>query len=258
MMVDPNALPMEAFSETLEYSFNKPALLAEALTHSSLSGLERPSLRGYGSHGRGDGHHGHTHPILAQPGRDYERLEFLGDRVLGLLIAEWLLERFPNDREGALSKRLTALVRREALAVVARDMGLGDYLRMSPGEEAAGGRRNDTILADACEALIGALYLDGGLKAARAFVRREWTNRIDVRDAPPVEPKTALQEWAQARALALPVYTLSGRDGPDHDPRFRVAVTVVGAGTAEGEGTSKRAAEKAAASTLLERLTSEK
>lgn len=223
---------LSALAQALGHSFNNPALLAEAVTHSSLAGSERAG---------------------AKHAPDYERLEFLGDRVLGLAVAEWLLERFPGDREGVLAKRHTVHVRREALATVARRIGLAAYLRLSPGEEQMGGRENDTILADACEAVIGALYVDGGLTAARTFVRAHWSDGVDTPDAPPAEPKTALQEWAQARGLPLPSYALVERSGPDHAPRFVVRVTVAGRGQADGEGGSKRLAERAAAAALLEK-----
>jgi ribonuclease III len=224
---------LSALAQALGYNFNKPALLAEAVTHSSLAGAERAGVK-------------HA--------PDYERLEFLGDRVLGLTVAEWLLERFPDEREGALAKRHTMHVRREALTAVARRIGLAAHLRLSPGEEQMGGRDNDTILADACEAVIGALYVDGGLEAARRFVRAHWSDGVDNPGAPPAEPKTALQEWAQARGLPLPSYALVERSGPDHAPRFVVRVTVAGRGEADGEGGSKRLAERAAAAALLEKL----
>lgn len=230
--ITPTADPT-ALYPILERVFTAPALLAEALTHSSLAGTDRAGAR-------------HA--------PDYERLEFLGDRVLGLIVAERLLDRFPADREGVLAKRHTAHVRRETLAAVARRIGLGAYLRMSPGEEQMGGRDNDTILADACEAVIGALYIDGGLEAARRFIHAQWADAVDNPGDPPPEPKTALQEWAQARGLPLPAYALVDRIGPDHAPRFVVRAAVGGCGQAEGEGGSKRAAERAAAAALLNEL----
>ena len=224
---------LAALAVALGHRFANTALLAEAATHSSVAG---------------------TDPAGARHAPDYERLEFLGDRVLGLVVAEWLLERFPNEKEGALAKRHAGHVRREALAAAARRIGLGRHLRLSPGEETAGGRDNDTILADACEAMIGALYLDGGLEPARRFVRTQWAEVIDEPGGPPAEPKTALQEWAQGRALPLPAYTLLERSGPDHAPRFLVRATVAGRGQADGEGGSKRVAERAAAAALLKKL----
>lgn len=208
--------------------------LADAVTHPSLAGLAR--CQG---------------PI---PGTAYERLEFLGDRVLGLVIAQWLLERFPAEREGDLAKRHVGLVRRETLGRVAEDIELGRHLRLSPGEAEAGGRSNRTILADACEAVIGALYLDGGLDAVTRFIRRAWSPLIDTSGTPPQEPKTALQEWAQGRGKPLPAYEVVGQTGPAHDPRFEVRVTVAGLPPVTAAGPSKRAAEKAAASTLLRQV----
>ena len=213
------------------YRFEDTSLLKEAMTHPSIN----PGDRGAATHG-------------------YERLEFLGDRVLGLVIAEWLLERFADEHEGQLAKRHTALVRREALTGVAQDIGLGSWLLMSSAEEGMGGRDNRAILADACEALIGALYLDGGLDVARAFIRKAWAAGFDRYSRPPQDPKTALQEWAQARGLPLPVYETLDRTGPDHEPVFVVQARVDGHAPARAEGTSKRLAAKRAAQALLDTL----
>jgi len=227
--VDGSEHDLAGLAEALGHRFAKPELLAEAMTHPSLT------ERGAAGHG-------------------YERLEFLGDRVLGLVVAEWLLERFPDEPEGSLAKRHTALVQADALAGVAEEIGLGHWLRLSPGEQGGGGRTKPAILADACEAAIGALFLDGGLDAARAFIRRRWTGRIDAATAPPQDPKTGLQEWALARGLPLPTYETLSREGPDHSPVFHVRVTVRGQEPAAASGTSKRTAEKAAAAILLKRL----
>jgi len=223
----------------LGHAFADPGLLADAVTHPSLMGLERSDKGTSPAHG---------------PGIAYERLEFLGDRVLGLCIAEWLLERFPAEKEGALAKRHASLVRREALGAVAEGLDLGRYLRLSPAEDSGGGRGNRSILADACEAVIGALYLDGGLEAAKRFIRGAWDGMIDRHQPPPLDPKTALQEWAQGRGRPLPVYEMVGQSGPAHEPVFRVRVTVQGEEPATAEGSSKRAAEKQAASALLRQL----
>lgn len=223
----------------LGHTFADAGLLADAVTHPSLMGLERS--------GKG------VAPTQG-PGIAYERLEFLGDRVLGLCIAEWLLERFPQEREGALAKRHAALVRREALGAVAEGLSLGRYLRLSPAEDSGGGRGNRTILADACEAVIGALYLDGGLEVVRGFIRGAWAGMIDKHQPPPMDPKTALQEWAQGRGRPLPVYEMVEQSGPAHEPVFRVRVRVEGEEPATASGTSKRAAEKQAASALLRQL----
>jgi ribonuclease-3 len=221
----------------LGHGFTDAGLLLAALTHPSVAGL------------------GRTAAGMAVPGAAYERLEFLGDRVLGLLVAEWLLERFPAEREGDLARRHAALVRREALARVADGVDLGAYLRLSPGEQGIGGRANLTILADACEAVIGALYLDGGLLVTRAFVRRAWAALIDESGSlPPQDCKTALQEWAQGRGKPLPVYEIVRRSGPAHQPEFEVAVRVEGFAPVHGVGRSRRAAETTAAQTLLGQL----
>ena len=181
-----------------------------------------------------------------------ERLEFLGDRVLGLVVADKLHRLFPKDPEGLLALKLNALVRRDACAAAAVASGLPEHVVLAASEEASGGRRKNAILAGLCEAVIAALYLDGGYEAARAFIEKYWEEAFahlsqDMRDA-----KTALQEWAQSRGSRdAPVYRLIGREGPDHAPRFVVEVAIVGAGSATGDGNSKREAEQAAAAALL-------
>jgi len=214
----------------LGHRFARPPLLERAVTHPSAA-----PRRGAGSHG-------------------YERLEFLGDRVLGLVVTDLLLARFPDESEGALGRRLADLVRRETVAEVAGQLDLGRFLRLAKGEQAAGERDNPAILADACEAVFGALYLDGGLEAARAVIEPHWAPLIEAASQPPQDPKTALQEWAQGRGLALPDYREVARAGPAHGPTFTVEVSVVGQAPARGEGRSKRLAEQAAARRLLERL----
>jgi ribonuclease-3 len=223
------------------YAFARPELLREALTHPSAVSPER----GRGRRGR--------YPVRPT----YERLEFLGDRVLGLAIADLLWRRFENEPEGHLTRRLTHLVRGKALARVAETIGLGAHLLMSPAEKSAGTAANSGILADVCEALIAAIYLDGGFDAASAFIGRFWQPLVDEMEGPPRDPKTALQEWAQARALALPSYELVATSGPDHAPRFTVAAKLPGRDGATATASSKRAAEARAAELLLERLTAE-
>lgn len=215
-------------AEALGHGFARPELLAQALTHPSAK--ER----------RG--------------GHDYERLEFLGDRVLALIVTDMLLEAFPKADEGALAKRHAALVRREALARVAAEVGLGDFLVLSKGEEESGGRGSEAILADSVEAVIAALYLDGGLKASAAFVRRHWTRLMEAASEPPEDPKTILQEWAQGASKPLPSYRTVGVEGPPHEPTFSVVVHVEGIEPVTGSGPSKRAAEQAAAAAMLERV----
>jgi ribonuclease-3 len=188
------------------------------------------------------------------PPRNYERLEFLGDRVLGLVVADLLWHRFANEPEGPLTRRHAQLVRRDTLAQVARTIGLDRHLKLSPSETAAGAARKPAVLADACEAVIAAVYLDGGFPAAFAFVERFWGPLIAEMDAPPRDPKTLLQEWAQGRGLPLPVYEVRGESGPDHARHFTVAVQVLGLDEASATASSKRAAETGAAAALLEQL----
>lgn len=200
-----------------------------------------------------------THPSVAQgraPRRitPYERLEFLGDRVLGLVVADMLFHHFPDEAEGALARRHAALVRRETLAIVAEQIDLPSCLVLARGEEDAGGRANPALLADACEALIGALYADAGFDVSARFVRQLWVPLMQAVLAPPKDAKTALQEWAQGRGKPLPIYTVVGKDGPPHDPTFVVSVNVEGLDPVCGTGTSKRVAEQAAATALLEKV----
>lgn len=186
---------------------------------------------------------------------DNERLEFIGDRVLGLVIAQVLIERFPSANEGELARRFNRLVRGEACARVARALGIGSHLILSESEAGSGGRAKGTILADAMEAILGAVFLDGGFEAARSVVRNLWTSQYDDQHSTSAGPdaKSALQEWAQGKGLALPEYVEVSRKGPDHAPRFTSEVRISGCAPARGEGSSKRAAEQAAARTLLER-----
>ena len=184
---------------------------------------------------------------------DNERLEFIGDRVLGLAIAELLNERFPEGSEGDLARRYNRLVRGEACAKVARTIGLGPHLILSESEAGSGGRTKNTILADAMEALLGAIFLEGGFKTARGVVRNLWESLSEDLPAPGVDAKSALQEWAQGRGLELPQYVEIARKGPDHAPRFTTEVRISGMEPARGEGASKRASEQAAARALLER-----
>lgn len=195
-----------------------------------------------------------THSSVAGNARSNERLEFLGDRVLGLVVAHLLFDTFPHEPEGALARRHTALVRRQALARVANAIGLGACLRLSRGEEDSGGRHNSGLLADACEAVLAAIFLDGGLDAAEKFVRRHWLPLMDESHKPPQDPKTELQELVQGRGLPLPQYREISREGPAHAPMFTVEVHVVGYATVTATGKSKQAAEKAAAQILLDQI----
>jgi len=220
---------LEAAQAVIGHRFRDQDLLTRALMHRSASG--------------------------GAEARSYERLEFLGDRVLGLVVAEMLYERFPREPEGFLARRHAALVRREALARVARRVGLGRHVIMSKGEEEAGGRDSDAILSDACEAVLGAAYLDGGLEPAARFIKAHWPTMMEEAAAPPKDAKTALQEWAQQRGLPLPAYETVSAEGPDHSPVFTVQVSVQGHPAAAATGASKRAAAQAAAASLLETLT---
>lgn len=181
---------------------------------------------------------------------NYERLEFLGDRVLGLAVAEWLYERFPNEAEGQLSKRINALVSRQTCAEVGRAIGIVAHLRLGKQARSDGAAASDNVVGDAVEALIGARFLDAGADAARAFVRAAWADRIDIARAPQ-HPKAALQEWAASKNRRVPEYAVIDRTGPGHAQRFTVRVAIGTLGEATGEGSSKQEAETEAAKALL-------
>jgi ribonuclease-3 len=212
-----------ALEERLGHRFSDRALLTRALTHRSAAGKALDSN---------------------------ERLEFLGDRVLGLLIAEWLAERFPKEREGDLGKRLARLCSQEVIAPIAEGMGLAAALRVPPAESRGGVRERATVLSDALEAVLGALYLDAGLDAARGVVRREWADAVARQGHPPTSAKNRLQEWTLGRGLGLPDYVHLGAEGPAHAPRFVALVRAAGR-EARGMGETKRAAEAAAAEAWL-------
>ena len=231
MATSPAFANLDELTARIGHNFANAALLHGALTHPSLAG-SRPRKKGV---------------------MPYERLEFLGDRVLGLVIAEWLYHKFPDANEGDMAKRHAALVNREALRAVAVEISLGHYLRLARGEDAGAARKNLATLPDAMEALIGALYLDGGLQAAAAFIHRYWQKDIAIETAP-ADPKTALQEWAQGHGLPLPQYKVLDRSGPAHAPRFVIEGSVKGHPPVTAEGHSKRAAEKACAELLLQQL----
>ena len=214
--------------EILGYSFKDESLIREALTHPSLEG---------------------TH--------SYQRLEFIGDRVLGLAIAAWMFELHPNADEGGLASRHTNLVRREACAKIATDLNLGDFIHMAKSSEDTGGRKRETIIADVCESVIGAIYLEAGYLEAEKFIRKFWHEmahnvKVAKRDA-----KTSLQELVQSRGKSTPVYTTIDQKGPDHQPTFTIVVSVQGEGEETAKGFSKRDAEQLAAEKILKRLKSE-
>lgn len=183
----------------------------------------------------------------------YQRLEFLGDRVLGLSVADMLFVRYNQAEEGDMSRRLADLVRKETCAEVAQAWDLGQFLRLGDGEILGGARKNRAILADACEAIIGAVFIDGGYAAARALVERAFGERLLKPVKPLRDAKTALQEWAQGKGYPTPTYSERGRSGPDHAPRFIVAARITGLDDAEAQGPSKRLAEQAAAEAFLRR-----
>ncbi len=216
-----------ALQEKLGHRFKDTQLLIQALTH---SGAAQNRLE------------------------SNERLEFLGDRVLGLALAGMLLETFPDEAEGKIGYRFSALARAESLARIAGQIGLSQHIRMARGEEEIGGRDNPSIIADSCEAVIAALYLDGGFEAAERFVHEYWRPLMSENLAPPKDSKTLLQEWAQGQGLPLPVYRVADREGPAHAPHFTVEVSVHEKKPAKGEGTSKQAAEQAAADALMDRI----
>jgi ribonuclease-3 len=217
-----------ALEKTIGYRFKDRELFDRSLTHiSALAGGNRT--------------------------QSYQRLEFLGDHVLGLIVSDMLFHAFPKADEGELSRRLADLVRREACADVARTINLGEALRLGTSEANAGGRTRTAILADVCEALVGAVYLDGGYDASAKLVAKLWGERMRKPARPLRDAKTMLQEWAQARGLPTPTYREVERTGPHHDPEFRVAVALPNHEPAEGLGRSKRAAEQAAAAVMLKR-----
>jgi ribonuclease-3 len=215
-----------ALENKINYTFSDPALLETALTHSSLQ----------------------------KAACDNERLEFLGDRVLGLAVADLLFGHFPDENEGSLAKRHTGLVQQEALVRVAQAIDLSPHLKLSASEARSGGKEKETILADALEALIGAIYLDGGFTAARDFIEKFWSDLLRQQGAPPEDAKSKLQEWAQAKSLPLPEYTLLSKSGADHAPQFEIEVSVQGVGKTAAVAASKRAAEKSAALKMLEKI----
>ncbi|MEL6952928.1 MAG: ribonuclease III [Pseudomonadota bacterium] len=219
---------LRAFMARLGYDFAEPEHLIRALTHPSFASATRP---------------------------DNQRLEFLGDRVLGLVIAEALLQADASAREGQLAPRYNALVRKEACADIARSIDLGAVLKLGRSEQVSGGRRKDALLGDAIEAVLAAIYLDGGYEAARGVILRLWHDRLQDVDQDARDAKTALQEWAQARRMPPPAYTEQARSGPDHAPVFTIEVALMSGETARAEAPSKRAAEQNAARALLDRLT---
>lgn len=219
---------LAVFQDRLGYHFANPDHLNHALTHSS----------------KGE--------------ENYERLEFLGDRVLGLVIAEILYRCFPFEKEGSLARRHSALACTETLAKIARDLDIPSVVIASSAELASGGNKQDNLLADCMEAIIGAIFLDKGYVPCQEVITALWGDRIYTLSQPPVDSKTALQEWAQGRGLPVPTYEIVERTGPDHAPVFRMRVTVQGFDPMESTGASRRVAEKAAAQNMLDKLQEKK
>lgn len=217
--------PVDQLEKKIGHSFTSQDLIRDALTHSST---------------------GHD--------KNYERLEFLGDRVLGLIVAQMLFEKFPDEPEGDLAKRLSALVQGELLARIAQKIDLGSYVVFSEAERAAGGRENVNILADVFEAVIGALYLDSGFEKCQSLIEELWADSFFEMKAPPQHPKTRLQEWAQGKGLPLPVYEIVGQSGPDHMPVFDVQLFVQGYESVTAQGSARQEAEKIAARMFLDQL----
>jgi len=217
---------MTSFEKELGYVFKNPTLLQQALTH----------------------------PSASDKGQEFERLEFLGDRVLGLVIANWLFKEFPQDKEGDLAKRFTALVRKETLVRVAETIALDDVMVMKREKSSSQKKRLETLLADGCEALIAALYLDGGLETVYSFIHRYWQEHIQSSPHPPRDPKSVLQEWAQAQKKTHPFYVVIDSSGPAHAPCFIVEVRIQGLDPVQGEGSSKQLAEKDAAQRMLDMI----
>lgn len=229
----PAVIDLAALAEGVGHRFACVELVTEALTHRSALD-RRPELKATFPHGN-------------------ERLEFLGDRVLSLAMADLLLRRFPREREGDLARRHASLVQAGTLVEIAETIGLGAHILLGDSEK-QGGVVKPTILADAFEALLGAIFVDAGFAAAAACIERLWGERLSSNVAAPRDAKTALQEWAQARRISLPTYEEVGREGPAHAPAFVVEVTVKGHEPARGRGASKREAERQAAQAMLEQL----
>lgn len=219
---------MKPIEETLGYTFKNSKLLHQALTHPSA--------------------------LPSGQGVDFERLEFLGDRVLGLVVARWLYEEFPQENEGDLAKRLAGLVRKETLVEVAQSIDLAQFMRMKREKSPSEIKRLETLLADGCEALIGALYLDGDLEVAHAFIHQHWKDLFKKTPEPPRDSKSILQEWIQGKGKSHPQYVVLSSSGPAHSPHFIVQVQIEGMDPITGEGSSKRHAEKVAAQNMLDMI----
>jgi ribonuclease III len=217
--------PLARLSDRLGYEFGDAELLHQALTH--------------GSSGR--------------KAKDYERLEFLGDRVLSLVIADQLFHNHRKEKEGKLAARHSAIVRGDVCAAVGEGMGLHDFIKVGDTEKKSGVHKMKSVLGDVVEAVIGAIYIDGGLEAARKVILRFWKDALQHPDTVQKDAKTFVQEWALAQSLALPKYELAGRQGPEHKPQFTVRLLIDNHSEAHGVGPTKQAAEMAAATAFISR-----
>lgn len=226
----PTDRPIAELAAILGHDFGRPEILQRAVTHASAA---------------------------IGAGESYQRLEFLGDRVLGLVLVDLLMRRFPDEPEGPLARRFGRLADRTSLALIARSLSLAEWIRVVDGGKETSIAENDSVMADALEAVIGAVYRDGGLDAARTMIEPLWAPLIEGQDAPPVDSKTALQEWAQGKSLSLPAYRVISRTGPDHAPVFTVEVAVEGYPAERASAGSKRVAEQDAAASLLSAIEAE-
>lgn len=224
-----SAIPYDKVEKVIGYKFQDRHLLERALTHSST----------------GDEY-------------NYQRLEFLGDRVVGLVIADALFKKFRSENEGGLAKRHTALVQGSTLAVLGQVHGFNEFILFSDAEKDAGGHKNENIIGDVVESLLGAIYIDGGYEAAQEVILRLWGDNIETLEKAPQDPKTELQEWVQARQLPLPEYKIISKDGPDHAPMFTVQLTVRGCDPITDQGPSRRQTEKTVARKMLKILKKDK
>lgn len=221
------ASDVDQLQKILRHCFAEPKLLSRALVHAS---------------------------IADDRSQSNERLEFLGDRVLGLVVAEVLFNRYPAEEEGELARRYAGLTSRDTLVRVANGIALDRFIQAQHGDKETAKRSQPSVAADTMEAVLGALYLDGGLDAAKGFIIQQWETLMEEDLSPPKDAKTALQEWAQARGLGLPTYELVNREGPDHAPLFTMSVTIKDHGMKNGTGASRRSAEQAAAEALFATL----
>ncbi len=218
---------LDKLQEIIGWKFRNIDLLKEAITHSS---------------------------FLAKKNFNNERMEFLGDRVLGIVIADILFKKYPDEDEGGLAKRHSALVSGKTLALIAKEIDIGKYMEFSDSEKSTGGASNSHLLANAMEALLGAIYLDGDLQPCKKIIGKLWEDKIDMMVKAPQDPKTELQEWAQARKLGIPEYKIIEKNGPDHSPVFVISLHISGYNEITAKGSSKRKAEKKAATLFLEKI----